>query len=147
MKIRLLLFASVLLFAAGAVALAGQVSRHAIGPTSDALATNHQPGGFNEVITFYADVASIVQQKCQRCHRPNASGPFSLTNYEEIEARTAAIRFVLEEQIMPPWYIETGYGPWANDFSLSDEERAKILAWIDSGSIKGDPEDAPEPSE
>ena len=76
MKIRLLLFASVLLFAAGAVALAGQVSRHAIGPTSDALATNHQPGGFNEVITFYADVASIVQQKCQRCHRPNASGPF-----------------------------------------------------------------------
>ena len=47
MKIRLLLFASVLLFAAGAVALAGQVSRHAIGPTSDALATNHQPGGFD----------------------------------------------------------------------------------------------------
>ena len=54
---------------------------------------------------------------------------------------------MLEEQIMPPWYIEPGYGPWANDFGLSDEERAKILAWIDSGSIKGDPEDAPEPIE
>ncbi len=147
MKIRLLLFSSVLLFAAGAAALAGQATRHAIGPTNVALAKNNHPGEPNEVITFYADVASIVQQKCQRCHRPNASGPFSLINYEEIEARTEAIRFVLEEKIMPPWYIEPGYGPWANDFGLSDEERAKILAWIDSGSIKGNPEDAPEPIE
>ncbi|MED5559649.1 MAG: hypothetical protein VYE24_04415, partial [Acidobacteriota bacterium] len=108
MKARLLLFASILLFAAGAAALAGQVTRHAIGPTDVALAKNNHPGEPNEVITFYADVASIVQQKCQRCHRPNASGPFSLINYEEIEARTEAIRFVLEEKIMPPWYIEPG---------------------------------------
>ena len=35
-------------------------------------------------VTFAKDVASILQQKCQECHRPGAMAPMSLVTYEEI---------------------------------------------------------------
>lgn len=35
-------------------------------------------------VTFTKEVAPLLQQHCQECHRPNAIAPMSLQTYEEV---------------------------------------------------------------
>ncbi len=41
--------------------------------------------------TFTKDVAPILQQKCQNCHRRNQVGPFTLETYEQARKRASDI--------------------------------------------------------
>lgn len=38
---------------------------------------------------------------------------------------------------MPPWHADPRYGEFANDRRLPASEKAKLLAWIDGGSLAG----------
>jgi len=96
-------------------------------------------------VTYAADVATIVQEKCQGCHRPGAVGPFSLLSYEDMKRHKTVIREVVEERRMPPWHADPRHGRFENDRSLSRVQRATILAWIDQGAPLGDPSRMPEP--
>src|SRR5438876_8432100 len=90
-------------------------------------------------VTFTKDVAPILQRSCQQCHRPDSVAPMSLLTYEEARPWAAAIknRTALRSRpnAMPPWYIEKNVGiqQYKDDFSLSEEEIAKIARWADSG--------------
>jgi hypothetical protein len=48
---------------------------------------------------------------------------------------------------MPPWHIDktVGVQHFKNDRSLSDEQIATIVKWVDAGAPKGDPKDMPPP--
>ena len=48
---------------------------------------------------------------------------------------------------MPPWFLDKSVGiqHFKNDISLSDEQIATILAWVDGGAPEGDPKDPPAP--
>jgi hypothetical protein len=48
---------------------------------------------------------------------------------------------------MPPWFIEKNIGiqKYKDDLSLSDEDIAKIAAWVDGGAHVGNPADMPPP--
>ena len=48
---------------------------------------------------------------------------------------------------MPPWYIDKTIGvqKFKDDPSLSDEEIAMVVRWVDDGSPKGNPADMPAP--
>jgi peroxiredoxin/mono/diheme cytochrome c family protein len=94
-------------------------------------------------VNYAADVAPIVQNKCQQCHRPGEVGPFALLTYEDARRHAATIREVVEERRMPPWHADPRYGHFSNDRSLSAKDRAVILAWVDQGTPPGDPKDAP----
>ena len=96
-------------------------------------------------ITYHNRISRIIQAKCQGCHRPGGVGPFPMMSHLQVDARRQMIRWVLAERIMPPWYADPGSGPWANDFSLTGEEVADFVAWIDNGAPEGDPTDAPLP--
>jgi hypothetical protein len=96
-------------------------------------------------VTYAADVASIVQRRCQECHRPGQVGPFSLLSYDDARRRAAAIREAVEERRMPPWHADPRHGKFANDRRLKTEERAKLLAWVDRDCPLGDPKDLPPP--
>jgi len=48
---------------------------------------------------------------------------------------------------MPPWFADPHVGKFANDRSLSDDERDTLLAWIDQGCPQGDPRELPPPRE
>ena len=50
---------------------------------------------------------------------------------------------------MPPWHIDktVGIQTFKNDRSLSDEQVATVVAWIDSGAPKGDVKDMPAPKQ
>jgi peroxiredoxin len=96
-------------------------------------------------VSFSADVAAIVQNKCQSCHRPGQSGPFSLLTFDDVRRHSAMIREVVDERRMPPWHADPRYGHFQNDRSLSARERATLLAWVDQGTPLGDPKAMPAP--
>jgi len=98
-------------------------------------------------VTFTKDVAPILQEHCQVCHRPDTFAPMSLLTYEEARPWAKSIRQKVAAREMPPWYIDktVGVRHFKNDVSLSDQEIATIVKWADSGAVKGDPADMPPP--
>lgn len=87
----------------------------------------------------YSDVAPILYKHCAGCHHPNDLAPMAFLNYRETRPWAAAIREAVLSRQMPPWKADPRYGKWSNDWSLSDEDIAKIKAWVDQGAKEGDP--------
>ena len=85
----------------------------------------------------YAEVAKIFQAKCATCHRPGEAAPFALVSYDDIAKRATFIKKVVESGYMPPWKADVHYRDFANDRSLTPEERERIVRWIDAGAEKG----------
>jgi mono/diheme cytochrome c family protein len=96
-------------------------------------------------VSYAADVAPILQARCQSCHRPRQVGPFPLLTYDDARRWGQAIREAVDELRMPPWHADPRYGRFENDRSLSARERATILAWVDQGMASGAPGAAPPP--
>jgi hypothetical protein len=97
--------------------------------------------------TFARDVAPILQEKCQSCHRPGYIAPMSLITYEEARPWAKAIKERVITRQMPPWHLDktVGIQKFANDRSLNDEQISTIIRWVDGGAQKGDPKDMPPP--
>ena len=85
---------------------------------------------------FYSDVAPIIRKKCTICHNPNGSGPVDYISYEDVEGRRTMFKYVIENDLMPPWQLDPNTGPWDNDNSLTSKEKAMLLKWIDDGCPK-----------
>jgi peroxiredoxin len=98
-------------------------------------------------VTYSADIATIIQNKCQGCHRPGQVGPFSLDSYDDVRKHAAMIREVVDDRRMPPWHADPRFGHFTNDRSLSAKEHSALLAWIDQGAQLGDPTALPKPRE
>jgi mono/diheme cytochrome c family protein len=94
--------------------------------------------------TFNKDVAPILYQNCAICHRPGEVAPFSLLTYSDAARRAKLISTVTEKRYMPPWKAEHGYGEFANERRLTDEQISIIRAWADAGAPEGDPRDKPQ---
>ncbi len=106
------------------------------------IARSARPRGEGSV-TYTKHVARIIQNNCQECHRPGQIGPFALQSYDDAVAWAANIREVVSERRMPPWFADPKIGKFANDRSLSPQDRETLVAWIDQGCPKGDAADMP----
>ncbi|HXG89636.1 MAG TPA: hypothetical protein VNJ02_15010 [Vicinamibacterales bacterium] len=97
--------------------------------------------------TFTKDVASIFQEKCESCHRPDSVAPMSLVTYEESRPWARSIKSRVASRQMPPWHIDKTIGiqHFQNDRSLSDAQIDTIVRWVDAGAPKGDMKDMPPP--
>ena len=98
-------------------------------------------------VTFTKDVAPILQERCQVCHRTGTFAPMSLVNYEQARPWARAIKQKVLAREMPPWFIDKNIGVqhFSNDVSLSDQEIATIAKWVDAGAPQGNPSDMPPP--
>ena len=94
-------------------------------------------------VTYSKDIAPIVQEHCQTCHRTGQIAPFPLTNYAETVGWAEMIREVVADGRMPPWHADPRYGHFANDSRLSEEEHQKIFIWVRDGAPEGNPTDLP----
>ena len=112
-----------------------------------ALAAAAPVGAQTADVTYARDVAPIFQQKCETCHRSGSMAPMSLVTYEEARPWARAIREKVANRIMPPWHLDqtVGIQEFENDISLSDDEIAAIVGWVDAGAPLGDPNDLPAP--
>ncbi len=95
--------------------------------------------------TFAKDVAPILQEKCQSCHRTGSMAPMSLVTYDETRPWAKSIKQRVVTRTMPPWHIDktVGIQHFANDISLSDAQISTIARWVDAGAPLGDPKDMP----
>ena len=94
-------------------------------------------------VTFAADVAPILQAKCQACHRPGQTAPFSLLTYDDARRKSRAIVEAVDDRRMPPWHADPRHGQFQNDRSLTPRQRATLLAWVEQGTPLGDPAKMP----
>ena len=95
--------------------------------------------------TFARDIAPIVYAKCTTCHRPNSSGPFSLITYSQVKRRAKTIAEVLDDNYMPPWKPVDHGITFANQRSMSSQQKATIQQWIKAGCPEGDAKQTPPP--
>jgi peroxiredoxin len=96
-------------------------------------------------VTYAHDVARILQQRCQVCHRPGQSAPFSLLTYDDAAKHAAMLKEVTTQRRMPPWHADSRYGHFRNDRRMPREEIDTLTAWVDAGMPKGDDKDLPKP--
>src|SRR5262249_31420597 len=61
-------------------------------------------------VTFNREIARLLQQHCQECHRPGGSAPFELIKYEHVYRRRDKILAAVEKRAKPPWEAPRGYG-------------------------------------
>ena len=95
--------------------------------------------------TFTKDVAPILQEKCQDCHRKGQMAPMSLVTYEETRPYARGIKQKVVTRMMPPWHMDdtVGIRKFKNDMSLSPKQIETIAKWVDAGAPQGNPADMP----
>ncbi len=90
-----------------------------------------------KALTYSSDIKAIVAQKCLECHQRGRVGQISFASHRQLKRFSETIREVVLEQRMPPWYADPHYSEFLNNRSLEEDERAKLLAWIDAGCPEG----------
>ena len=100
-------------------------------------------------VTFTKDIAPIFQEKCDECHRKDSMAPMSLVTYQEVRPWARSIKERVATRQMPPWHLDktVGIQEFQNDRSLSDEQIATIVRWVDAGAPMGDLKDMPPPKQ
>jgi len=96
-------------------------------------------------VTFYKDVAPILQKNCETCHRPGQIAPMAFQTYDGTRPYARAIKAAVLSKKMPPWFADPGAGHILNDRSLKPADVDTLVAWADAGAPAGNPNDAPHP--
>ena len=104
------------------------------------------PATNSSKLTFTKDIAPIVQQHCQTCHRPGEGTPFSLLTYEDARPWAKAMKRMVQQREMPPWFEDGHTEKFENNRSLTQAQIDTIVAWVNAGAPKGDPKDLPPPA-
>jgi tetratricopeptide (TPR) repeat protein/mono/diheme cytochrome c family protein len=94
-------------------------------------------------VTWSRQIAPIVYRNCAMCHHPGGAGPFSLLSWADARRHAHQILDVTQSRYMPPWLPAPGYGDFAGDRRLSDEDLTLIRKWVESGTPEGDRAQAP----
>ena len=71
------------------------------------------------------------------CHSQDRT-ILNFSDYESLYGRRAMIKYVIENNLMPPWSASKKSGPFLNDISLTFKERQTLLAWLDGGLLYRD---------
>ncbi len=96
-------------------------------------------------LTFADHVAPIIYDNCVECHRPGSIAPMSLIDYETVRVWAPRIKDKVANRKMPPYFIDktVGVQGFEDDRSLTDEEIATIVSWVDSGALEGNSSNLP----
>jgi hypothetical protein len=98
-------------------------------------------------ITYCRDIAPILRQRCEVCHRPGQVAPFPLTNFEEAKLHAEMLVEVTRTRLMPPWIP----GPatahrFVGERWLTDRELELLAAWVQNDCPLGEEADLPPPA-
>jgi Copper type II ascorbate-dependent monooxygenase, C-terminal domain len=84
---------------------------------------------------FSHDVAPILQEKCEGCHRIGGIAPFAYATKRDVASRASLIASVVQSGIMPPWPPGLRSPRFVGEDTrrLSSAQRATILPWAQAG--------------
>lgn len=94
-------------------------------------------------ITWSREISRIVSNRCLACHRQGGKA-FSLAQYSDARPWAKAIQEEVLSRRMPPWGAVKGFGDFANDRGLTQEEVNLVAEWAEGGAPEGDPALLPE---
>lgn len=89
-------------------------------------------------ISYSETIAPMLAENCVTCHREGGIGPWAMTDYAMVRGFAPMIREVVRTRRMPPWHADPHYGEFANDRSLSNEEKQTLVHWIEAGAPRGE---------
>ena len=89
-------------------------------------------------LTWTREISRLVTQRCVGCHQPGGAAPFSLRTYAEARPWAVAIKEEVLQRKMPPWPAAKGFGSFANDISMPQEEINRLAEWAEGGAPEGD---------
>jgi len=113
------------------------------------LATTGTPALAADKVTYYDNVAAIMQANCVSCHQPvgqnigSLVAPMSLMTYEDVRPWARAIARRVKAREMPPWFADEPKAVFSNERTLTDQQIKTIVAWVDAGAPAGDKANAP----
>ena len=87
--------------------------------------------------TWSNDVASIVYDKCTKCHHQGGIGGFSLMTHAEITPMATAVSHAINDGHMPPWPPNNNYQTYIHNRALSATEKTTLSSWILNGMPLG----------
>lgn len=97
-------------------------------------------------VTYSRDIAPILQQRCETCHRPGQVAPFPLTNFAEAKAQAGMLVEVTQQRLMPPWIPGAATAHrFVGQRWLTDRELELLDKWVKDGCPQGDEADMPPP--
>src|SRR5207245_383326 len=73
-------------------------------------------------VTYAKDVSRILQSRCQMCHRPGQTAPFSLLTFDDAVKHGRMVKEVTTQRRMPPWHADSRYGHFSNDRRMTKAE-------------------------
>ena len=89
-------------------------------------------------LTWTREISRLVTQRCVGCHQPGGVAPFSLRTYAEARPWAVAIKEEVLQRKMPPWPAAKGFGSFANDISMPQEEINRLAEWAEGGAPEGE---------
>ena len=92
-------------------------------------------------LTYYDDVAPIVQEHCLQCHQEGGIAPFRLDDYQVAKENAAAMAADTAARLMPPWSATSdgSCGEFSDSLALSDAQIEIISKWAKGGAKEGKP--------
>ncbi|MBS2029423.1 MAG: monooxygenase [Deltaproteobacteria bacterium] len=108
-------------------------------------------GDAGATVTFWKDVAPIVQQHCVSCHQPGNIAPFSMQTYADTANEAAFIGITVQASQaplygytqMPPWPPSDACNSYKHGRELSDDEINTLVMWATTGAQEGGPAQGP----
>jgi hypothetical protein len=125
--------------------LAQDMKNMDMGPRTAAPLPASAPTVKNSRLTYAKDIAPILADNCQTCHRPGEGTPFSVADYATVKRWAPSIKRAVAAGHMPPWYEDGTTKKFENYRALAKADIAKIVEWVDAGAPQGDLKDLPKP--
>lgn len=103
--------------------------------------TGDDPTGAAVGPTYWQDVAPIFFERCVNCHQSGGIGPFGLDTYAEAKTWAAATAASTAARSMPPWLVtdDGSCGTFQDSRALPQAAIETIQAWVDAGTLEGEP--------
>jgi len=97
--------------------------------------------GSSTPLTYYDDVAPILQDHCLQCHQEGGIAPFRLDDYATAKVNAAAMAGDTAARTMPPWSVTSDgtCGAFSDSLALTDQQIDTIGQWVKGGAKEGTP--------
>ncbi|MEO6079947.1 MAG: redoxin family protein [Steroidobacteraceae bacterium] len=91
-----------------------------------------------KTISYSKTIAPLLVKNCVSCHQQGGIAPWAMTGYDKVRGFAPMIREVVRTQRMPPWHADPAVGHWVADRSLSPDDAATLVHWVEEGAPRGD---------
>ncbi len=94
-----------------------------------------------EGLTYYGEIAPIINTHCAGCHYPGEGAPLDLHTFEDVRNYAQISLGYMESGDMPPWMPDPSCRDYQRQRIMPAEEIALFREWVETGMAEGTPAD------